>query len=64
MPGVFKGTLQYKIEWGLIYWPSKYNLQIKFFRNLEKNVFSSYMENTLNGEKVFHDLDNKRTQFF
>jgi hypothetical protein len=40
-----------KIEWDLIYWPRKNNLQILFFSNLEKNLLTAYMENTLNGEK-------------
>ncbi len=31
--------------------PGKNNLQIKFFRNLNK-IFSADMKNTLNGEKV------------
>jgi hypothetical protein len=40
-----------KIEWGIIYLPRKNNLEILFFRNLEKNLLSAYMENTLNGKK-------------
>jgi hypothetical protein len=52
MPGAFKGTVFEKIEWGIINWPKKNNLQILFFRNLEKKISSLCMENTLNGEKV------------
>jgi hypothetical protein len=46
-----KGQYLKKIEWAIIYLPKKNNLQILFFRNLEKNLLSAYMEKTLNGEK-------------
>ncbi len=50
--GNLKGQFIKKIEWDIIYWPSKNNLQILFFNNLEKNLLSAYMENLLNGKKV------------
>ncbi len=44
--GNFKGTVYQKIEWEIIYWPRKNDLQILFFSNLEKKfalcVFGEY----------------------
>jgi hypothetical protein len=63
-----KGQYIKKIEWGIIlysvYLPRKNNLQILFFRNLEKKLLSAYMDNTLNGEKsdeIKHISVNFRT---
>jgi hypothetical protein len=51
------------MEWGIIY-----NLQILFFRILEKNLLSEYMENnTLNGEtsiEINHNSVNNRIIYF
>ncbi len=47
-----KGQYIENIELEIINWPRKSNLQIKFFRNLEKNYLCAYVENTLNSEKV------------
>jgi hypothetical protein len=46
-----QGQFIIKIEWDIIYSPSKNNVQVLFFNNLEKNLLSAYMENSLNGEK-------------
>jgi hypothetical protein len=65
IPGDLKGTVNQKIEWGIIYLPGKNNFQILFFRNLEeKNLLSANMKNALNGEKskeIKHISVNFRT---
>ncbi len=59
MPGDFKGTLYRKnLNGGIIYRPTKDNLQIKFFRNLYKNLLSAFIENTPKGEK---SIEKKHT---
>ncbi len=58
------GTVYQKNGWDIIYWPIKIHVQILFFSNIEKNLLSAYMENTLNGEKsvkIKHISVNNRT---
>ncbi len=67
MVGDFKGTVYQKIWMGHYNCPRKNNLQILFFCKLEKNLLSTYMENTPNGEKsvkIKHISVKNRTPWY
>jgi hypothetical protein len=53
VPDDFKETEFQKIEKGVKYWPRKTNLLLLFFSEILKKLLAAYVENTLNGEKVF-----------